>query len=458
MREYLEIDERVDLGGGGTAFYVYDSSGERMRKIIEKTGGIVEERIYLGGYEVYRKTISGILDFERETLHISDDTKKIASIETKTVENGSVISSPASNIRYQYDNHLGSASLELDDTAAIISYEEYHPFGTTSYRSGRTETEVSLKRYKYVGKERDEETGLYYYGARYYAGWLGRFVSCDPMKEERQWLNPYNYVQNNPINRIDPTGALDDDPPKGADPDLYKEDSGVIQNNNGSKLKENPFFDSQKTSDKSKVNNIGSVHFANKETENIVREAMANDADFAEKVMSLTDSEMTYTFDWKGEVDLMSTEKNSANGSFGANKDTGEVVIGFETYKNGTELGPLTSLYHETQHAIQFERGHIGFKNINGEWEIDSNTYDILDEVEAFDAGYNSPGYKEDARIRWNKKSQTKKALKIKRLTENYKDIFKMHGINPKPDRNPGAHSKSLFKNDKFIRFVYKND
>jgi RHS repeat-associated protein len=61
-----------------------------------------------------------------------------------------------------------------------------------------------------VGKERDEETGLYYYGARYYAAWIYRFVSVDPMKEERNWLTPYNYVQNNPLNRVDPTGMVDE--------------------------------------------------------------------------------------------------------------------------------------------------------------------------------------------------------------------------------------------------------
>ena len=207
--DYNDQLKEADLGGGGTAYYVYDASGERVRKVIEKGNGIIEQTIYIGGWEVFRKTVSGNLNFERETLHISDNTKKIASIETKTVQNGmDVLSHPT--IRYQYDNHLGSACLELDQNAAIISYEEYHPFGTTSYRSGRTETEVSLKRYKYVGKERDGETGLYYYGARYYAGWIGKFLSVDPKADERQWLNPYNYVQNNPINKIDPDGKLDD--------------------------------------------------------------------------------------------------------------------------------------------------------------------------------------------------------------------------------------------------------
>jgi RHS repeat-associated protein len=79
-------------------------------------------------------------------------------------------------------------------------------FRTTSYRSGRSETEVSLKRYKYCGKERDEQTGFYYYGMRYYAAWLCRFVSVDPMADEYLNLTPYAYCGNNPIRFIDPTG------------------------------------------------------------------------------------------------------------------------------------------------------------------------------------------------------------------------------------------------------------
>jgi RHS repeat-associated protein len=194
--------------GTFTSYYNYDAEGNRTRKVVEK-GNIVEERYYIGGYEVYRKYVNGTLDLERSTVNISDDEKVFVRVETETGEDEVV--------RYQYDNHLGSACLELDEDGLVISYEEYHPFGTTSYRAGRGETEVSLKRYKYCGKERDEETGLYYYGARYYAAWLRRFISCDVKATDYPHVNPYNYCLNSPINLVDPTGMRaekPDDPPQ----------------------------------------------------------------------------------------------------------------------------------------------------------------------------------------------------------------------------------------------------
>ena len=60
-----------------------------------------------------------------------------------------------------------------------------------------------------IGK-RDRETGLDYRLARYYDSDAGRFLSGDPLAHLREWVSPYNFVQNNPINRIDPTGTLDD--------------------------------------------------------------------------------------------------------------------------------------------------------------------------------------------------------------------------------------------------------
>lgn len=193
----------VDLGGGGKAYYVYDAGGQRVRKVIEKNNGsLIEERIYLGGYEIFRQRNGSGLKLERETLHILDDKQRIALVESRTQGNDG---SPAQLIRYQFSNHLGTASLELDDQAQIISYEEYYPYGSTSYQAVRSQTEVPLKRYRFTGKERDEETGLYYHGARYYAPWLGSWTSADPAGIATG-LNLFTYVKNNPSRYHDPTG------------------------------------------------------------------------------------------------------------------------------------------------------------------------------------------------------------------------------------------------------------
>lgn len=195
----------VDLGGGGTAHYVY-SGGQRVRKVIVN-GNLVKDRIYLGGNEIYREYVSGALTKERESLHIMDDQRRIALVETMTEDNGS-ISSPTPVIKYQLGNHLDSACLELDDSANanILTYEEYHPFGTSAYRLGTTSAEVSLKRYRYVGKELDDETGLYYYGARYHCPWLCRFVSVDPLKDQYGFQASFVYAANQPINNMDFNG------------------------------------------------------------------------------------------------------------------------------------------------------------------------------------------------------------------------------------------------------------
>ena len=191
--------------GTTEAYYSYDGSGIRTRKVVEKNG-VIETRLYLGGFEIWRKTVNGVLDTERETLHVMDDQRRIALVETLTVENGNAVANPLPVLRYQLDNHLGSASLELDESASIISYEEYYPYGDTSYRAGRTASEVSRKRYRYTGKEKDEESGLYYHGARYYACWLGRWTAADPIGIG-DGLNVYMYVRGNPVKLQDPNGT-----------------------------------------------------------------------------------------------------------------------------------------------------------------------------------------------------------------------------------------------------------
>jgi RHS repeat-associated protein len=203
---------QVDLGGGGTAYYVYDNNGKRIRKVIERLGGTVIERVYLGSFERYREWQGTTAPyFQRNTLHINDATGCIARVDIKVQDDkGSDPANPlnVALIRYQYGNHLGSAVLETDQDGKIVSYEEYHPYGTTAYHSAATDEDTSLKRYRFSGKECDAETGLYYFGARYYASWLGRWISSDPAGLAAG-LNSYRYCSGNPVSRIDPNGMDD---------------------------------------------------------------------------------------------------------------------------------------------------------------------------------------------------------------------------------------------------------
>jgi RHS repeat-associated protein len=200
---HLTQQQVVNNGIGEKTYYVYDAGGQRVRKVTEmQNGKRKDERIYLGGFEVYRKYNGNgqTVVLERETLHVMDDKQRIALVETKTVTNPDD-KSPTKLIRFQLGNHLGSAALELDDKAQVISYEEYHPYGSTAYHAARNLTETP-KRYRYTGKERDEETGFSYHGARYYASWLGRWTSCDPVTH----VNLFVYCAGNPISLHDPDG------------------------------------------------------------------------------------------------------------------------------------------------------------------------------------------------------------------------------------------------------------
>jgi RHS repeat-associated protein len=210
FKDQLRMTQRqkvnaADIDGaqhqGERTWYVYDASGQRMRKVTELATDVVkEERIYLGGFEIYHR--AGANPLVRETLHLMDDKQRIALVETRTEGNENRV--PRQLIRYQLGNHLGSAGLELDDQARIISYEEYTPYGSTSYQAVRSQTETS-KRYRYTGKERDEESGLYYHGARYYAPWLGRWSSCDPGGTVDGY-NLYLYVRGSPTKLTDHAG------------------------------------------------------------------------------------------------------------------------------------------------------------------------------------------------------------------------------------------------------------
>lgn len=125
-------------------------------------------------------------------------------------------------IQYYHHDHLGSSNVITDGNGNITDKTVFYPFGhvRASKRSENTNALLSTK-YLFTGKEKDKETGLQYFEARYYDGVLGRFLSVDPMFVEidrfektelnnllmdSHQLNLYSYVSNKPIMFFDPDG------------------------------------------------------------------------------------------------------------------------------------------------------------------------------------------------------------------------------------------------------------
>ncbi|MBX8572980.1 RHS repeat domain-containing protein, partial [Pseudomonas cichorii] len=184
--------------------YIYDGQGQRCRKINStqtSSRTLKNEVRYLPGLEI-RTTGDG------EILHV------ITAQNSRVLHWQAGLPSGIANdqIRYSLSDHLGSNTLELDQQGNLISQESYYPFGGTAWWAARSAVEAKYKTIKYSGKERDA-SGLYYYGFRYYAPWLQRWISPDPFGISAG-LNLYEFVKNTPIRLLDINGLVGTDPNK----------------------------------------------------------------------------------------------------------------------------------------------------------------------------------------------------------------------------------------------------
>jgi len=108
------------------------------------------------------------------------------------------------NLQFFYHpDHLGSSSFITNLDGEVVQHIEYVPFGEVFIEERNS---VWNTPYLFNAKEFDEETGLYYYGARYYEPRLSLWLSTDPAQEKTLHLTTYNFSQNNPINYIDADG------------------------------------------------------------------------------------------------------------------------------------------------------------------------------------------------------------------------------------------------------------
>jgi len=190
------------------AEYRYDTAGQRILKIVRKQGGQLAVTIYIDG--LFERLIlikpSNAASYDR--LHILDDATRIAVIQVGLPAPGDAYPP----IAYHLGDHLSSSTVVLDSSGAQFNREEYTPYGETSFGS------YAKKRYQHTAKERDEESGLYSHVARYYASWLSRWTSTDPLPRPSQ--SPYCYAGNNPLCKVDPSGAQETDVQSAGQPAL----------------------------------------------------------------------------------------------------------------------------------------------------------------------------------------------------------------------------------------------
>ena len=112
------------------------------------------------------------------------------------------------DIFFYHSDHLGSTSYITDAKANITQFDAYLPYGELLVDEHSSTEEMP---YKFNGKEFDEETGLYYYGARYINPRTSLWYGVDPLAEKYPEIGGYIYYHNNSVRRIDPIGLTDYD-------------------------------------------------------------------------------------------------------------------------------------------------------------------------------------------------------------------------------------------------------
>jgi RHS repeat-associated protein len=184
------------------AQYLVGAGGRRIKKLVRKKGSY-EVTVSFDGVFEHRYEVQTAIGTKREghVVHLLDGDRRILARRGGETFDGK----PAELL--VVDDHLGSSVAELDRaTGLLVGREEFRPFGETGFGS------YARKRYRFTGKERDEESGFCDHGARSYAPALGRWLSPDPAGPV-DGLNLYAYVRNNPLRLTDPSGRQAASPP-----------------------------------------------------------------------------------------------------------------------------------------------------------------------------------------------------------------------------------------------------
>ncbi len=186
--------------------YTYDGNGQRVKRNVN---GTETSQVYgVGGELLAEYAANGAPSSPQKEYGYRNGQLLI------TAES-------SANIHYLVTDQLGTPRMILDQSGSLanVSRHDYLPFGEELGVNvgGRTQAQgygqADGTRQQFTGQQRDNETGLDYFGARYYASMQGRFVSTDPVLSSGHPMNPqswnrYSYVGNNPLKLTDPNGEM----------------------------------------------------------------------------------------------------------------------------------------------------------------------------------------------------------------------------------------------------------
>ena len=184
VNEWKHITARYD----GTELRVFiDGTIESATTAATGSLAATTEALWLGYYDVTNHHLHGHLD----DVSIYDRALSDSEI-------ADLVNDVDRRYEYHHINALGSNIVSTDDNQNVLARYEYDVFGAI-----RSETGTSDNTRKFTGKEFDADSNLYYYGARYYDPYIGRFTQRDPIGDGVNW---YTYTYNNPLKYTDPNG------------------------------------------------------------------------------------------------------------------------------------------------------------------------------------------------------------------------------------------------------------
>ena len=184
----------VDRNGGGQVHY-FRHGDQRVLRLVKKNG-VKALTIYLGLFEYHlRKAVSGytklVLQVQGHGRHAQAE-RILAGSDPRSL-----------NLFFHHSDLLGSGHVLTKYDGDLLSQEEYFPYGRASDRRD------ARNRYRFIGRERDEDTGLCMAGPRTYDPVSGRFLQGDPISVEQVGKTPYHYASGSPIGRMDANGYQD---------------------------------------------------------------------------------------------------------------------------------------------------------------------------------------------------------------------------------------------------------